>query len=85
MRPPNEVDMSKLEMDRLIFIIKDRLDLLDDSKGDGFFDADDEKEELMLLKILDKFRKARLKWKQTKDGMWETTLPEGNQLIRVET
>jgi hypothetical protein len=37
------------------------------------------------LKILDKFRKAGLKWKQTKDGMWETTLPEGNQLIRVET
>ena len=85
MRPPNEVVLDKKEMDVLIFIIEDRLELLNDLKKGKDFEEDDEKEELTLIRLLDRFKKAGLKWKKQDDGTYETTLPGGNQLIRVES
>jgi len=85
MRPPNEIVLKKEHMDMLVFVIKDRLELLADLRAEREFDEQDEKEESMLIMMMDRFKKAGLKWKKLKDGMYETTLPEGNQLLRVET
>lgn len=85
MRPPNELSMGKEEMDALIFIIQDRLELLGDLRKEKEFDNEDEKEELVLVRMLDRFKKAGLKWKKIDDGTYETTLPEGNLLLRVES
>ncbi|MGD9381627.1 MAG: hypothetical protein PVI03_04210 [Candidatus Thorarchaeota archaeon] len=84
MRPPNEISLRKEELDMLMFVIQDRLELLNDLKSEREFDDYDTKEEKFLLGLLEKMRSAGLKWKKLNDGMWETHLPEGNQVIRVE-
>lgn len=86
MRPPNEIVLGKEEMDMLIFVIVDRLECIDEAKRDGCYDDDKDcqKEERVLNSMLERFRSAGLKWKKIHDGMYETHLPEGNQLLRVE-
>ena len=86
MRPPNEVSLSRTDMNMLIFVIIDRLECIDEAKKDGCYDYDKDcqEEERVLNNMLERFKSAGLTWKKLNDGMYETTLQEGNQLLRVE-
>lgn len=83
MESPETVRVWKQDMDVLMFVIRDRLDYLQELRSEGDLDEEDENQEIALNRLLDNFRKAGLKWKMIREGVWETTLPEGNQLFRI--